>query len=401
MTALLQQESRPPAIMEVDQTTILPDVQINDLIAEHGSVGRTLHIPDVYLPLVQHSLARLPSDTQEREIYQSRSVRAPGMVLTRLKNCYWVPELGFLVSRQGKVWRDSTLGQYFDPHFTSLRAVEEIPLPDGTIQTIFYEDQLANVPIIKGLHLLTSHYASTNYGHFMLDMVPIISIGHSHGLAMLTRPLQPWQSKIYELMGVDLAKVKEVHHPIVFLEDVIISNRHNAESTHCAHPEHKPIFAKMLAGLSEKVTSISKSKGLFLMRRESKSRNLSNRKQLAKELSKVGILAVYPEEYTLQEQALLLSDADLVTSEFGALVANVAFCKPGTRIIEVIPEGQNDPWSVNMCTAFGLDYIPLFQPVKKHHRKTINIGGKPIDNIHFKYKADVKAVVNVIKALTR
>ena len=42
-------------------------------------------------------------------------------------------------------------------------------------------------------------------------------------------------------------------------------------------------------------------------------------------------------------------------------MANAMFCRPGTKVVEIIAEGQHDPWSSHFCAMLGLDHVVLFQ----------------------------------------
>jgi capsular polysaccharide biosynthesis protein len=123
---------------------------------------------------------------------------------------------------------------------------------------------------------------------------------------------------------------------------------------------------------------------------------MRNRPALIAALAKLGVVAVQPETLSFDDQARLLAGADLVVSEFGAVMTNVAFCRPGTRVVEIIPEGQNDPWSVRLCAALGLEHVVLFHKVRDEDRETVEIGGRTHNKIFFKYTADVELVTRVV-----
>lgn len=46
-----------------------------------------------------------------------------------------------------------------------------------------------------------------------------------------------------------------------------------------------------------------------------------------------GFLCVRPETLGLREQAALFHDADVIAGASGAAFANIAFCRPGTRVV--------------------------------------------------------------------
>ncbi len=107
-------------------------------------------------------------------------------------------------------------------------------------------------------------------------------------------------------------------------------------------------------------------------------------------------MEIYPDDYSFEDQVQMLSQASVVVSEFGALMANVAFCPVGTTVIEIIPEGQNDPWSAHLFAALRLDHIVLFQEVRDIDREHFPIGGRILKNINFHYKGDVSHIVETV-----
>jgi capsular polysaccharide biosynthesis protein len=387
-----------PPFISIDRDTVLPTRTTEALLAT-AEPGQSMHVPEKHFDVRQHPLSRLPSDPADQATYVDHSVRAPEMTLERLQDHYWFQESGFLVSKTGKVWRHSVLGQFSDPNFLTTYAIQDRHNDDGTIDYIFHESLLKDAPVIDGLHLITSHYASHNYGHYMLDMVPLIAVARDLGLDVLTKPLLKWQRSIYDAVGVAPDRITEINVRAVFLKDVIVSLRHNAVSTYASHPAHRQVFETILAAIRAKRGTTSASttpKRLFLSRGASKARDLRNRGKLESALKARGIQSIRPETYSFDEQALLFANADLIVSEFGAVMANVVFCKPGTRVIEIIPEGQKDPWSAHMCAALGLEHIVVFNPVNDADREPIDIGGRSLNNIYFKYDADVDLILSIV-----
>lgn len=382
----------------IDRDTVLPDKPIDALLAT-AEPGQCIYVPEKYFNVTQHALSRLPAEAADQATYLTHSVRAPEMSLERLQDHYWFPESGFLVSKEGKAWRHSVLGQFSDPHFLTTYAVQDRHNEDGTITYIFHESLLRDAPVIEGLNLITSHYASHNYGHYLLDMVPLISTARDLKLNMLAKPLLKWQHAIYASVGIDPSRVREVDKRVVMLKDVIVSGRHNAMSTYATSPYHRQVFDGILARLPAPDSDTVRPKRLFLSRGVTKSRDLRNRDALAQALQPLGLTVVRPETFSFQEQAQLFANAELIVSEFGAVMANVVFCKPGTKIIEIIPEGQKDPWSAHMCGALDLEHVVLFHPVDDADREPIDIGGRSLNNIYFKYDADIDLVVDVVKKL--
>lgn len=226
-------------------------------------------------------------------------------------------------------------------------------------------------------------------------MVPLIKFAHERSLSILTRKRLPWQLEVYALLGVDERTVEEVSDKVVLLEDVLVSNRHNAIATNAAHPHLRTVFGDVARALP-------KNKGprrFYLSREGSGSRRMRNRDELARALMDIGFDVLQPQTLSIADQAAVFAGADLIVSEFGAVMANVVYCEPGTTVVEIIPEGQRDPWSVRLCAALRLEHIQLFQTVAPHDRQNVRIGGKDYDNIDFSFDVDVRFVVETVKKI--
>ena len=369
-------------MVEIDQSTVLKNVSLEKIIfCEKPS--QTIVVPEVDVEAKLHKLTVLPENTIEKEIYINRTFCGQGMTLECLFDQYWFPEYGFLVSKKGRVWRHSVLGQYGDPHFLTTGAVGEMKGDDGNETYIFYEHLLKNVPIIYKPTLITSHYASHNYGHFMLDMVPIIQLGMRLGLNLASKPLFDWHKLIYQRIGVNPDSVTIISEKVVFLKKVFVSNRHNAVATGGASPHHREVFASIFENIPQSSIRNRPRRRIFLSRGITRSRNLRNRVALEAMLHQEGFETVRPDLLSFDEQALLFSDADVIVSEFGALMANVVFCRQGTKVVEIIPEMQNDPWSRHLCASLGLEHVTLCHKVNDEDRESFDIAGRIHKNIFF------------------
>jgi Glycosyltransferase 61 len=384
--------------ISIDQLTILKDVSIEEILVSNEP-SKVMVVPEIQVEARLHKLSVLPNKLTEKEIYINHKFSAPGLRLECLFDQYWFPQYGFLVSKNGKVWRHSTLGQYADPHFLTTYAVENRQMDDGSKAYFFHEHLLKDAPIIDKPSLITSHYASHNYGHFMLDMVPLIQLGMKLGLSMISRPMLEWQKPIYQRVGVDPKSVTTYSERSIFLKKVFYSTRHLALSTHAASPNHREVFAEILQNIPQPPNTTRPRRRIFLSRGDVRSRNLRNRAVLEEILHKEGFETVRPELLTFDEQALLFSDADFIVSEFGAVMTNVVFCRPGTKVVEIIPEGQGDPWSRHLCASLDLEHITLSHTVKDADRESYEIAGRIHTDIFYSYDANIELIRDVVKQL--
>jgi capsular polysaccharide biosynthesis protein len=390
---------RKPPPVEIDHATDLPIVTLHRLLTEQ-TPAQTIVVPAQSVQVTNHRFSIASSNQDEQKFYCDHEFSAPELSLERLVDQYWFPESGFLISKNGKAWRHSVLGQYGDPNFLTTYAVEERINENGRKEHSFYKHLLHDAPVVTGIHLITSHYASHNFGHFMMDMVPLIQLALKQNLSVISKPLLDWQKPIYRSIGLNPETVITFPQRAVLLKEVLVSNRHNAVSTYAASPDHRRIFNSILQNVLKSEHATQQTARIFISRGESRNRDIKNRNELEVALENEGFQTIRPEKLSFENQALLFSQAEIIVSEFGAVMANLVFCKPGTKIIEIIPENQNDPWSSHLCASMELEHVVLFHKVKDEDRELFEIAGRIHNNIFFKFDADINAIIDRVRRMS-
>lgn len=76
---------------------------------------------------------------------------------------------------------------------------------------------------------------------------------------------------------------------------------------------------------------------IYLSRQGASARPLMNEAELIAVLRRAGVVPVAMEALTLAHQVALAGAADLIVAPHGAGLANLAFARPGTRVVELLP----------------------------------------------------------------
>jgi len=336
------------------------------------------------------------STTTERMHYVEHTVDAPALTLEHLVDHYWFPKLGLLISKQGFVWRHSFLGPFQEGFLGSVNEIVDRPLPDGTREHRFYPERLERAPTIAGERLLIANSEQPNYGHYLLDIVPLIHIGARMRAPMLTWTLKPWQRELIARLDVPVGLIREIRPRPVFLKHAIVSNRHSGVSSQNAHPQHRQAFAAILSNVRKGVPASPTPKRVAVCRGLANSRNILNRAEMIEALKPLGFVAIQPEKLSFDEQALIFAEAEVVVCEFGAAMANVMFCPPGTKVVEIIAEGQHDPWSCHLCAMLELEHVVLFQ---RQSQEVLEAMPRHMKDSPFSYAVDVPKLIETVTAL--
>ena len=336
------------------------------------------------------------STNAERIHYLDHNVHAPGMTLEHLVDQYWFPAFGLLISPEGRIWRHSFLVPYREGYLSSIKAIVDRPLVDGTHERRLHLERLARAPRIAGEHLLISGSDKHNYGHYLHDIVPLIDLGARLGVPMLTWSLKPWQRALIDRLEAPQGLIREIRPRPVFLEHAITSNRFTGLNSQNAHPQNREAFERILANVRKHAPSTSTPARVLICRSPSNSRNLTNRAALIDALKPFNFVAIQPDRLKFDEQALLFAQAEIIVCEFGAALSNAYFCPPQTKIVEIIAEGQHDPWSSHFCAMLGLEHVVLFQPQSEEILASMP---RHVKDSNFSYAVDIPKLVETVKAL--
>jgi capsular polysaccharide biosynthesis protein len=336
------------------------------------------------------------STNAERVHYIEHAVHAPAMTFEHLVDQYWFPAFGLLISPEGRLWRHSFIVPYREGYLSSVKAIVDRPLKDGTRERRLHLERLKRAPRIAGEHLLIAGSDKHNYGHYLHDIVPLIDLGARMGAPMLTWTLRSWQRALIARLEVPQGLIREIKPRPVFLGHAITSNRFNGLSSQNAHPQNREAFARILANVRKHGAPISTPPRVLICRSPSNSRNVTNRAAMIEALKGLDFVAVQPDKLRFDEQALLFAQAKVIVCEFGAALSNAYFCPLETKIVEIIAEGQHDPWSSHFCAMLGLEYIVLFQ---RQSDEVLASMPRHVKDSTFSYAVDIPKLVETVKAL--
>lgn len=90
--------------------------------------------------------------------------------------------------------------------------------------------------------------------------------------------------------------------------------------------------------INEKTDNESRKKKVFLSRLNHGYSRFINEKEIVSLFEEYGFESVYTGDLSFEEQVKLFDEADVVAGATGAAFANIAFCRPGTKIICIIPK---------------------------------------------------------------
>ena len=123
----------------------------------------------------------------------------------------------------------------------------------------------------------------------------------------------------------------------------------------------------------DQLSSVS-AKRLYISRRDASYRQVLNEDSLETLLKDYGFQAVTLADKSLQEQAQLFHQAEAIIAPHGAGLSNLAFCRPGTTVIELFaPDYVNVCyWSISNLLNLNYWYFPGDETSPQEHNPNIN-----------------------------
>jgi capsular polysaccharide biosynthesis protein len=102
------------------------------------------------------------------------------------------------------------------------------------------------------------------------------------------------------------------------------------------------------------------SRRLFLGRRGVARRRVLNQETVERLLAAGGYRSFYPEDHSLADTVAAFAGAETIVLAYGSAKFNLMFCRPGTRVVCLVPQGADTQASAmftlrHLCAIFGLE----------------------------------------------
>jgi len=249
----------------------------------------------------------------------------------------------------GKLWFDGFNFVVWNEHGD---VIDEVSIGNTQIVDIIAK---CKKPVkTKGKVALLGNRISTNYYHWMYDVLPRLSVLEQAGTPIssinrfvVTAVSQNFQKETLSINNIEIDRIHSTNSDGVFIEAEFLlipsygSNEYLIRNR-CApgdnlHSLQAPWASKYLRKAFLPVDSYKKDcekLKIYVSRGGSATRGLSNENEFIEILKAHGFTIISPEYLTVSQQAELFSKASVVIAAHGAALTNAVFCSQGTRIVE-------------------------------------------------------------------
>ena len=216
---------------------------------------------------------------------------------------------------------------------------------------------------------LTQGGSGNNYFHFFFDIIPKIYLVQKHikkkiNFYYVSAP-KKWQIKIFKILDItENTLINSFKNKHIFADEIISLDHPWYQKGYFQDQVKKIprwiVLANRKIFLNKaKKTKITKK--IFLDRSSSKFNHcqIYNQKEVDKWIKKNNIEAYKPEKLSLEKQIYLFNKASIILGAHGAAFTNIIFCKPGTKIIEIIPANHPNRKCERISKILGLKYFRI------------------------------------------
>jgi hypothetical protein len=191
--------------------------------------------------------------------------------------------------------------------------------------------------------LLTTPMSPINYYHWMLDILPRLSLieqftEFENIPLILHKELTKFQKETLQLAGVSAERIvcldngyyqfDKLYYPS-YLGMISSTTKHTASW-------YRTNFLKKFSSQESSTKDF-----VYISRGDANIRRVLNEEEIKEFLKSIGFEIITPGQVSLQEQIKTFINAKVIVSPHGAGLTNMVFAPPNTTVIEMFPESKN------------------------------------------------------------
>ncbi|WP_276354296.1 glycosyltransferase family 61 protein [Cohnella caldifontis] len=227
-------------------------------------------------------------------------------------------------------------------------------------------------PVLKvpGTVGVLTHPGGRNFYHWMFDIVPRIHLLRNSGVPIdkyvMMRNRSPYQNEILNLLNIPREQRIYTHKRFHLQAKKLVVP--SLTSKFSWSPSHYPLPVVYARWACQAVRNQLLPHGnppneanerLYISRSMAIQRKMLNERDLLNLLQPLGFTVIHPETLSVRDQIGLFASAKTIVAPHGAALANLAFCRPGTQVIELCPPNYVPGYFWMLSRHFDLDYYCL------------------------------------------
>jgi capsular polysaccharide biosynthesis protein len=210
--------------------------------------------------------------------------------------------------------------------------------------------------LLKGKALILAATGGESYYHWMMDVLPRVELAKKNGFKLesfdhfvVNGIRKPFQQETLQALGIPLEKCRVFgkRKTAYLCEEAVLPSMPGPMGL--PPPEIVEFLRSSFSAGPDKGAEL-----LFVGRGKGDRRPLVEAEKIWAGLQKLGFAQIDPEKMSVAEQARAFRSARVVVGAHGAALANLAFCRPDTHVIELFSPRYVNPCYRNLSLAAGL-----------------------------------------------
>ncbi|WP_167350752.1 glycosyltransferase family 61 protein [Methylobacterium variabile] len=209
--------------------------------------------------------------------------------------------------------------------------------------------------------ILTKSRGATNYGHFILEMLPRAWIARKHlhvdDWPVLIHRASPdlvrVASQALNTIGIGDGNIIVSGDDPVFVKHIIVVDGLTAHTQYLS-----PFVLQCFDEISNSLP-VGPNKKIYASRGPRSSRDFHDEGVVARKLTEAGYTETFSGVLDFQSQIRMFKGAERVAGVMGAALTNIAFCKPGTQIFCFMPSTACEVLFWMIAQARRLNYYEI------------------------------------------
>jgi capsular polysaccharide biosynthesis protein len=217
---------------------------------------------------------------------------------------------------------------------------------------------------ISGDNVLCIRPGFTNYGHFIVELLPNAPfVQHAFPTTRFRILCGNVGSSLRAIYQDAFNASCTSPVDVMFVESfpVRVERLFIVEGLSVTARYTSPLVSKTIDMILSNCVGRLRSTGrrIFVPRDPPMSRSISNRRAVDALMTSLRFETVNPAKYSFSEQVKLFANTDEVVGVIGAALTNTIFCRPGTKIVSLVPVSMFDTFYWRIACIRSLKYYEI------------------------------------------
>ncbi len=199
---------------------------------------------------------------------------------------------------------------------------------------------------------------SAMYFHWMIDVLPRYYIaresGYLEGRLIYVSNRHPFQMETLRALDIHDRVIDAERIPMIYGRDILAP----CHQLSCGYLPPRWVLAFLRYDLFPNLVQKQSKFGnrLYVSRNDAAWRHVLNEDVVLSQLAPLGFEKITPGRLSVEDQLAAFAGADIIVGVHGSGMANIAFCKPGTILIELFSNSYFDDGPYRLSQAAGMSY---------------------------------------------